>query len=87
MFTGIIEELGKIQGVNVGVNSGKLTIGCEMVLEGTKLGDSIAVNGVCLTVTELSSKSFTADVSYETLRVTSLNNLKTGLNCHIYLLN
>ena len=74
MFTGIIEETGKIQSIT----SNKLTVECGTVLEGTRLGDSIAVNGVCLTVTELSSKSFTADVSYETLRVTSLNNLKAG---------
>ena len=74
MFTGIIEETGKIQSIT----SNKITVECGTVLEGTRLGDSIAVNGVCLTVTELSSKTFTADVSYETLRVTSLNNLKTG---------
>ena len=74
MFTGIVEEIGKIQSIT----SNKLTVECGTVLEGSKLGDSIAVNGVCLTVTDLSSNSFTADVSYETLRVTSLNNLKEG---------
>ena len=74
MFTGIVEEIGKIQSIT----SNKITVECGTVLEGTKLGDSIAVNGVCLTVIELSSKTFTADVSYETLRVTSLNNLKAG---------
>ena len=74
MFTGIIEELGKVQSVK----SDKITVECVTVLEDAKLGDSIAVNGVCLTVTELSPNSFTADVSYETLRVTSLNTLKTG---------
>ena len=74
MFTGIIEELGKVQSVK----SDKITVECVAVLEDAKLGDSIAVNGVCLTVTELSSNFFTADISYETLRVTSLNTLKTG---------
>lgn len=74
MFTGIIEELGKVQNIE----SNKITVECDTVLEGIKLGDSIAVNGVCLTVTDFSSKSFTVDVSYETLRVTSLNNIKTG---------
>ena len=74
MFTGIIEELGKVQNVT----SNKLTVECGTVLENTKLGDSIAVNGVCLTVTDLGAKYFTADVSYETLRVTSLANLKVG---------
>ena len=78
MFTGIVEELGKIREINKKNNSAKITIECVTVLEGTKLGDSIAVNGVCLTVTEISSNSFTADISYETLRVTSLANLKTG---------
>ena len=78
MFTGIIEELGKIQGVNVGVNSGKLTVECETVLEGTKLGDSIAVNGVCLTVADIAKKYFVADVSPETFKVTSLSGLRIG---------
>ena len=78
MFTGIVEELGKIQRVNIQSLSAKITVECGTVLEGTKLGDSIAVNGVCLTVTELASNSFTADVSYETLRITSLVNLKSG---------
>ena len=78
MFTGIVEELGKIQRVNIQSHSAKITVECGTVLEGTKLGDSIAVNGVCLTVTELASNSFTADVSYETLRITSLVNLKSG---------
>ena len=74
MFTGIIEELGKVQAIT----SNKVTVECGTVLEDAKLGDSIAVNGVCLTVTELGTKTFTADVSYETLRVTSLANLKAG---------
>jgi len=78
MFTGIVEELGKIQRVNIQSHSAKITVECGTVLEGTKLGDSLAVNGVCLTVTELASNSFTADVSYETLRITSLVNLKSG---------
>ncbi|MBR2430465.1 riboflavin synthase [bacterium] len=78
MFTGIIEELGKIQGVNVGVNSGKLTVECETVLVGTKFGDSIALNGVCLTVVDISKNYFIADVSPETIKVTSLSELKIG---------
>ena len=79
MFTGIVEELGKIQNIA----SNRLAVECGTVLEGTKLGDSIAVNGVCLTVTGLSSNSFTADVSYETLRVTSLNELKSGSSVNL----
>ncbi|MCQ2754269.1 MAG: riboflavin synthase [bacterium] len=72
MFTGIIEELGKVRLIT----QNKLQIVCKTVLEGTKLGDSIAVNGVCLTVTELNNDSFTADVSFETLNVSALGNLK-----------
>ena len=72
MFTGIIEELGKIQHIS----SNKITILASKVLEGTKIGDSIAVNGVCLTVCEISDNSFSADVSYETLKVTALGELK-----------
>ena len=74
MFTGIIEELGKIQEIT----SNKVIIECVSVLEGVKLGDSIAVNGVCLTVTGLTTTSFTADISQETFNVTSFNNLKSG---------
>lgn len=74
MFTGIIEELGKI----LNITSNKIKVECVSVLEGTKLGDSIAVNGVCLTVVELFEKSFVADVSQETFKVTSLNDLRIG---------
>ena len=66
MFTGIIEELGKI----LDITSNKITVECVAVLEGTKLGDSIAVNGVCLTVVEILPKGFVADVSPETFKVT-----------------
>ena len=74
MFTGIIEELGKIQSVTFN----KITIQAKAVLEGTKLGDSIAVNGVCLTVTELGTNFFSADVSPETMRITAFGCLKSG---------
>ena len=74
MFTGIVEELGKVQTIT----SDKITVVCETVLSDAKLGDSIAVNGVCLTVTNLTSKYFTADISPETLRVTSLGYLTSG---------
>ena len=65
MFTGIVEELGKIQKIT----SDKITVECKAVLDNTKLGDSIAVNGVCLTVTDLTPASFTADISSETFKV------------------
>lgn len=76
MFTGIIEETGKVDKVNLGM--GEIVIHAKKVLEGTKIGDSIAVNGVCLTVTKTGSESFHADVMMETIRRTSLKNLKRG---------
>ena len=74
MFTGIIEETGKIQSIT----SNKIVVECVLVLENTKLGDSIAVNGVCLTVTSLTPNSFSADISPETCKITSLGNLLKG---------
>lgn len=76
MFTGIVEETGKVLSINRG--SGTLAIKAEKVLCGTKVGDSIAVNGVCLTVTSLGSGTFTADVMPETLNRSSLGALKAG---------
>ena len=61
MFTGIVEEIGVIKNITKGVNSEKLLIQCNKVLEETKLGDSICTNGVCLTVTEINDHSFQAD--------------------------
>lgn len=78
MFTGIIEETGLILGIGRGNSSAGLTVGAAKVLEGIKLGDSIAVNGVCLTVTGFSAGNFTADVMYETLRKTNLGHLRAG---------
>ena len=78
MFTGIIEEIGIIQAVHHGPASSLLTIRAEKVLEDVKDGDSIAVNGVCLTVTSHGSSYFTADVMHETLNRSSLGNLRQG---------
>ena len=78
MFTGIIEETGTVRHVSLHGNSGSIQIGAELVLAGTKPGDSIAVNGVCLTVTTLDKKGFTADVMAETLRRSNLGQLKAG---------
>ena len=78
MFTGIIEETGTVRHVALRGNSGSILIGAELVLSGTKPGDSIAVNGVCLTVTTMDTKSFTADVMAETLRRSNLGQLKAG---------
>ena len=74
MFTGIIEEVGHV----ARIGGGSLVIDCQKVLEDVHLGDSIAVNGVCLTVTHFDRSSFTADVMPETVRRTSLAELKKG---------
>ncbi len=74
MFTGIIEETGKI----ISVGAGRIAVQAGKVLEGTKIGDSIAVNGVCLTVTTMTSSEFTADVMPETLSRTNLGFLGKG---------
>jgi len=78
LFTGIVEELGTVKQVVSGSAWGQIEIAGREVLEGTKLGDSIAVNGVCLTVTNLRSGSFTADVMAETMRRSNLGSLKKG---------
>ena len=78
MFTGIVEEKGKIRRISSGGVSAVVEISACKVLEGTKLGDSIAVNGICLTVTSIGRDFFTADVMAETMRRTSLSMCRAG---------
>lgn len=78
MFTGIIEEKGKVLSLSLSGSSGSLKIGAKKVLEGTRIGDSIAVNGVCLTVTDLQKDTFTADVMAETVRRTAFAQISSG---------
>lgn len=78
MFTGIVEEKGRIAGIVAGSSAGEIAIRASVVMEGTKIGDSIAVNGVCLTVTGFRSDGFTADVMPETLRRSNLGGLRLG---------
>ena len=78
MFTGITEEMGTVQHVDFGKEWGRIHIQASKVLEGTKLGDSIAVNGVCLTVTRLDEAGFCSDVMAETMRRTNLGRLKAA---------
>lgn len=78
MFTGIIEETGSIRQISRGSRSVKLTVDASLVLEDTKVGDSISTNGICLTVVEMDNRSFTVDVMAETLRRSNLNNLTIG---------
>jgi riboflavin synthase len=83
MFTGLVEELGKVKAVARGVKSVRLTVEASKVLEDVKLGDSIAVNGTCLTVVEYNENCFTADVMPETVDRTALANLKIGVRVNL----
>jgi riboflavin synthase len=78
MFTGIIEEIGSISNIKQTGESIIMTIDAKKILMDVQLGDSIAVNGVCLTVTSFSEKQFTVDVMPETVKATSLRALKRG---------
>lgn len=78
MFTGIVEEVGTIRSLQMRGNSGSISIVANKVLDGTQIGDSIAVNGICLTVTSLLSDGFTADVMAETVRRSGLDQAKMG---------
>ena len=78
MFTGIVEEMGTVRRLNQSPNRCELELSATKVLEGTQIGDSIAVNGVCLTVIRMDKDHFTADVMPETLRRSNLGQLKTG---------
>jgi riboflavin synthase len=79
LFTGIVEEVGAVKSIG----SGRLTVSASFVLEGTRLGDSIAVNGTCLTVSVLESVSFSVDVMPETLKRTNLGQLHPGSNVNL----
>lgn len=78
MFTGIIEEVGHVRSMHRGAKSFTLEVEADKVMEGTQVGDSIATNGVCLTVTSLTGKGFTADVMPETVSRTALGELVAG---------
>ena len=78
MFTGIIEELGTIKNLTSVTNGARIEVNAPTILSDAKIGDSIAVNGVCLTVVTMTKNSFTADVSGETLRRTSLKQINAG---------
>lgn len=78
MFTGIIEDIGTVSSLNSSGNSMILTIASNKIVEDVHLGDSISVNGVCLTVTAFTKQTFTVDVMPETMKDTSLRILKAG---------
>ncbi len=78
MFTGIIEEIGTIKDLKTNSGTAEISVDCSKVLEDTKIGDSIAINGVCQTVVNITETGFTAEVSKETLNVTNFSELKSG---------
>lgn len=78
MFTGLIEEIGRVHSVIKATKSSRITITAKNVLENVKVGDSICTNGVCLTVTEFSGHQFTVDVMAETMRRSNLHRLSIG---------
>lgn len=78
MFTGLVEEIGVVHSVVKGTKSASVVIKAKKVLENIKLGDSIATNGVCLTVTGFNSDSFQTDIMAETMRKSNLDNLSHG---------
>lgn len=83
MFTGIIEEVGRVEDIKKGVRSSILTISGNLIFSDLSLGHSVAVNGVCLTVRSFFENSFTADVMQETLSRSSLGNLKRGSHVNL----
>lgn len=78
MFTGIIEDKGKVTAIQKDEKSMELTISSSKILSDAHLGDSIAVNGVCLTITHLSDQTMTVDVMPETVKATNIHSLKIG---------
>jgi riboflavin synthase len=78
MFTGLIAELGTVSAINKGESSAVFTIDAPALIGKIKLGDSVAVNGVCLTATTISESTFTADVMVQTLSLTSLSQIIIG---------
>ena len=78
MFTGLISELGTVSAITKGESSAILTINAPLLINEIKLGDSVAVNGVCLTATSITERSFTADVMVQTLSLTSLSQVSVG---------
>lgn len=83
MFTGIIEELGKIASLNKHAKGARIKISAQTVTEDANEGDSIAINGVCLTALDISARSFVADVSQETLDRSTIGDLRVGSDVNL----
>ena len=83
MFTGIVEEVGRVAQVRAKPQAMELTISCVLILEDMKRGDSISINGVCLTVSSFDSQTFTVDVIPETVKSSTMMELKTGARVNL----
>ncbi|MGL5356254.1 MAG: riboflavin synthase [Cetobacterium sp.] len=78
MFTGLVEEIGKIISIEVTSEGAKIIIGCNVILKNANIGDSICTNGVCLTIVKADSKTFTANIMNESLKISTFKNLRNG---------
>lgn len=78
MFTGLVEEIGRVRAIEKSQKFSRLTIQCSTILSDLKMGDSVCTNGVCLTATHVGKDSYQADVMGQTLRISGLGNLKVG---------
>ena len=83
MFTGIVEEMGNVKALRREAGAARITISASAVLSNTALGDSISVNGVCLTIVDIGKNEFSADVAVETLKVTNLGDLNIGMKVNL----
>jgi riboflavin synthase len=83
MFTGLVEELGSVRRLERLRDGGRLTVQARTVLEGTRLGDSIAVNGACLTVVDMRADTFTVDFMAETMERTTIGSFSTGTRVNL----
>ena len=83
MFSGIIEKTGRISRIERNTDGARLAVSVDSFMDGVKLGDSIALNGTCITVVSFDSSSFESDLSNETLKKTTLGNLEVGDDCNL----
>lgn len=83
MFTGIVEEVGGIRELRIGSEGAAMTVGCPRLAPTLRIGDSVAVNGVCLTATGVGADRFTCDISAETLRRSALGRARTGTRVNL----
>lgn len=83
MFTGLIEDIGELAAISRHAKGAKVTVACHLPMDEVEIGDSIAVDGACLTVISMDDASFTVDVSLETLKMTTLGAVKTGTRVHL----